>query len=122
MQQNNVGERLRFIKDRLELTLNSISSETDIPRSTLFDMLDGRRTTFYEIFDYLAFYFNCKWQARFADHARRGFGWPSFKGNEVESITYKWLTLGYDDAEEMKEKEMRELKEFFYTQNLKGEK
>lgn len=111
MQQNNISKRLTFIKSELSLTYAKISDDTNIPKSTLKDFFDGRRTTFYEMVEYLAFYFNLKWQKENMS--------PLFEGSNIDEITFKWILLGYDDNKEKRDKEIRELKDYFYMENLK---
>lgn len=113
IKNNSMGERLEYIKKKLNLTYQDIARDTFVPKTTIFDLVKGRRTTYYELLEYLAYYFDKKWQDKYSRN------YPLFKNKELEKITFEWLVLGHNKTFQEHKKHISELKEHFYLENMR---
>ncbi|MGB1290505.1 MAG: hypothetical protein ACPG5Z_00135 [Pseudoalteromonas sp.] len=93
-EENNIGKRIVWAAEKLDISFHKISEETGIPNSTLNDRTSGRRTDLPEEMRLLAYYFNELWKLKF--HNGR-FGYPVFEGEEISAITRDFLDFGHED-------------------------
>lgn len=89
---NQVGKRISWCREKLELLQREVSEATGIPISSYCGREAGIRTDFWEEMLVLAVYFDREWQAKFTG------GHPSFSGQEVKKITVSWLMFGSDEV------------------------
>lgn len=88
---NNVGKRILWCRERLELTQRDVCEATGIPPSSYCGREGGIRTEFIEEFLVLAVFFTREWGKKFKD------GYPSHCGQEITRITADWIMFGSDD-------------------------
>lgn len=88
---NNVGKRIIWCRERLELTQREVCAATGIPTSSYCGREGGIRTGFIEEFLVLAVFFTREWEKKFKD------GYPSFCGQEITRVTADWIMFGSDD-------------------------
>lgn len=108
---NNVGKRLEWVRTKLDLLLVQVSNDTNIPYSSLHDRETAHRTVFYEEMLLLAAYYDKKWRERFTV-------FPKYEGDEVRSITFSWLCLGFDPAIDGMKGMIEEIQDNFKAREL----
>lgn len=91
---NNIGKRLTWVREKLEITQREVSLATDIPASSYNDREAGVRTDYSEEYIVLSVFFNRLWQIKYS-----GKHYPTYEGHLVEKITTLWLQFGADDLE-----------------------
>lgn len=89
---NQVGKRIAWCREKLELTQREVCEATGIPPSSYCGRESGIRTEFLEEYLVLAVYFDREWQGKFSCE------YPFFSGREVKKITPDWLMFGDDAA------------------------
>lgn len=90
---NNIGKRLSWLREKLNLTQVEIAQATDIPKASYNDREAGRRTDYIEEYVVLSAFFDSLWQKKYKSYH------PMFDGNEVKKITPMWIQFGKDDME-----------------------
>jgi transcriptional regulator with XRE-family HTH domain len=88
---NRVGQRLVWVRERLDLDQADVCEGTGIPPSTYCGREGGIRTDFWEEMLVLAVYFDREWQRKFTD------GYPVLNGDEIKRVTVDWLMFGTSD-------------------------
>lgn len=96
---NQVGKRLAWCREKLEITQREVCQATGIPYSTYCDREGGIRTEIIEEYLVLAVFFTREWEKKFQGNP------PSYNGREIKKISAEWLMFGSDqlsrDAEDL---------------------
>lgn len=90
---NQIGKRLMWVREKLELPQRTVCEATGIPPSSYCGRECGVRAELVEEYLVLATFFNQHWIKRF-----KGYG-PQFQGEEVKKITIEWILFGRNDVE-----------------------
>lgn len=93
-EMNKFGQRLAWIKAKLDLTTAQIMRDTGISKSTLCDWEAGVQSDYWQEVQKLAFYLNQKWKAKFKEH------FPTWENRPIESVTFVFLTVEKELSEE----------------------
>jgi transcriptional regulator with XRE-family HTH domain len=91
---NNIGKRLMWVREKLELTQREVCESTGLPASSYCGRECGIRPELAEEFVVLAMFFNKLWKAKF-----KGPDYPQFNGQEIKKIGTEWLMFGHSDLE-----------------------
>jgi len=92
-EQNSMGSRLIWIRDKLKLKLTDVCKSTGIPYASFSDRESGVRTCFYEELLCLAKYYDSLWQGKYAKFN----SYPVYRDDEIRDLSFTWLCLGYDE-------------------------
>lgn len=87
---NNYGKRIKWVREKLGLTVTEIAKQTEIPRTTVADWEAGVRTLFYEEIFILATFFEKLWRLKFKESAQ------SFEGSLIKTISTNFIFFGSD--------------------------
>lgn len=90
---NQIGKRLQWIREKLDLSQRTVCIDNDIPPSTYCGLEGGIRAELVEVYLVLANYFNILWKDRFAG------SFPLYNGCEIKKITFEWILFGHNDSE-----------------------
>jgi transcriptional regulator with XRE-family HTH domain len=93
---NNVGERIRWCREILNLTIREVANASGMPIATYSNRENGLRTDLFEEYQALAQVFNAVFQEKYKKKK-----YPKFEGREIASITTSFLMFGkvFDDSE-----------------------
>jgi transcriptional regulator with XRE-family HTH domain len=88
-ENNKIGDRLVFIREKLGITRSELSEGACVRPSTLSDWETGIRTKYYEWIGVIAKYCDELWKEKYKDGP-----FPMFNGAEIDEITLEFILMG----------------------------
>jgi transcriptional regulator with XRE-family HTH domain len=85
---NQVGKRIKWCRNQLNLSTIRVSRETGVPVSSYCGRENGARAIYHEEYYVLANYFNNLWQEKF----KNAFPW--YEGERIYKIKVCWVLFG----------------------------
>ena len=108
------GDRLAFLRKKLNLTFKDVADNTGIPLTTCKNIEYGVRCITYVNYEILANYLNRAWQVKFA-----GTNYPTYKNKKIKEITFPWILLGQDRTLSEIEFLLNEIENGYYERELR---
>ena len=92
-ESNQIGKRLIWVREKLEMGQMQICEATGIPPSSLCGREAGIRAELVEEYLVLSIFFDRLWQSKYTE------GFPLHQGEEVRKISVQWLLFGHHDLD-----------------------
>lgn len=90
--RDDLGSRLVFLRDKLNLSAKGIYEPLHIPPRTYYNLEHGHKTTNHNILLDISNFLNFKWQEKY----RKFRNYPKAYDQSLEEITVSWLLFGFD--------------------------
>lgn len=122
MYHERLGEKLRWVRTRLDLKPVEVYKPLDIAKSTFHDREQGKPHADLRVISKIASFYNNLWQTKFLEYSN----YPKLGGEEVHHITLHFFAE-YTDTEKIELQQISNIlhenyknKELFYLERLLG--
>lgn len=89
---NQVGKRIKWCRNQLNLSTIKVSKETGVPVSSYCGRENGSRAIYHEEYYVLASFFNKLWQVKFGEVLKGAYPW--YEGERIHKIKVCWILFG----------------------------